>query len=605
MRAADYLMQRLAEAGATDVFLLPGGGAMFLNDALVCEKRLNPVPCHHEQACGIAAEAHGRVRETFGVCMVTTGPGATNAVTPVAGAWIESIPLLVISGQVKRPDLLAGRPLRQGGVQEVDIVPVVRSITKYAVTIDDPQQIRYHLERALYEMQSGRAGPVWLDVPLDVQAATVDPEKLPGFTPPAAPAGTDLDTATSDVLALLAAAERPLILAGHGVRLAGGARALLAAAERLQVPVATTWNALDMIPADHPLCAGRPGVVALRPGNFAVQNCDLLIAIGSRLDNIITAYNPRGFARAAKKVVIDVDRNEIDKLDMDIALGITADAADFLAALAKQPVPAQPARADWLARIADWKARYPVNDGQPFPASGAIDHYHFVSALSAAIPPDTLVTTGSSGLAVEVFYTVFHNKPGQRVFLTSGLGSMGYGLPAAIGACFANGKKPMVAVESDGSLQLNLQELATLRAQNLPICLVVMNNGGYASIRNTQRNYFASRHVGTGPEAGLLLPDLEQVAATYGLPFKRITDAAELAPILNEVAGRPQAMIVDVQLTPDETLAPKCAALPQADGSMLSMPLEDMSPLLPLEELEAQMIVPLLPQSRAARPTTA
>lgn len=604
MRAADYLMQRLAEAGATDVFLLPGGGAMFLNDALVCEKRLNPVPCHHEQACGIAAEAHGRVRETFGVCMVTTGPGATNVVTPVAGAWIESIPLLVISGQVKRPDLLAGRPLRQGGVQEVDIVPMVRSITKYAVTIDAPQQIRYHLERALYEMRNGRAGPVWLDVPLDVQAAMVDPETLPGFTPPDMPAGDDLATLARDVLDLLATAERPLILAGHGVRLAGGARALLAAAERLQVPVATTWNALDIIPADHPLCAGRPGVVALRPGNFAVQNCDLLISIGCRLDNIITAYNPRGFARAAKKVVIDVDRNEINKLDMDIALGITADAADFLAALDKAVAAPQAARPAWLARIANWKARYPVNDGKPFPASGPIDHYHFVSALSAAIPPDTLVATGSSGLAVEVFYTVFHNKPGQRVFLTSGLGSMGYGLPAAIGACFANGKKPMVGVESDGSLQLNLQELATLRAQNLPICLVVMNNGGYASIRNTQRNYFGGRHVGTGPEAGLLLPDLEQVAATYGLPFRRITDAADLAPVLNEVAGRPQAMIVDVQLTPNETLAPKCAALPQADGSMLSMPLEDMSPLLPLAELEAQMIVPLLPQSRAARSAT-
>lgn len=601
MRAADYLMQRLAEAGATDVFLLPGGGAMFLNDALVCEKRLNPVPCHHEQACGIAAEAHGRVRETFGVCMVTTGPGATNVVTPVAGAWIESIPLLVISGQVKRPDLLAGRPLRQGGVQEVDIVPMVRSITKYAVTIDDPQQIRYHLERALYEMQDGRAGPVWLDVPLDVQAATVDPEKLPGFTPPDTPTTQDLSATARDVLALLADAERPLILVGHGVRLAGGARALLAAAERLQVPVATTWNALDIIPADHPLCAGRPGVVALRPGNFAVQNCDLLISIGCRLDNIITAYNPRGFARAAKKVVIDVDRNEIDKLDMDLALGVTADANDFLAALNAQPVPQQPRRAAWLARIAGWKQRYPVNDGRPFPASGPIDHYHFVSALSDALPPETLVATGSSGLAVEVFYTVFRNKPDQRVFLTSGLGSMGYGLPAAIGACFANGKKSMVAVESDGSLQLNLQELATLRAQNLPICLVIMNNGGYASIRNTQRNYFAGRHVGTGPEAGLLLPDLEQVAATYGLPFRRITDAADLAPVLNEVAGSPQAMIVDVQLTPNEILAPKCAALPQPDGSMLSMPLEDMSPLLPLAELEAQMIVPLLPQSVQAR----
>lgn len=601
MRVADYLMHRLAEAGAKHVFLLPGGGAMHLNDALACEPRLVPVPCHHEQACGIAAEAWGRVREGFGVCMVTTGPGATNVITPVAGAWIESVPMLVISGQVKRPDLLAGRPLRQGGVQEVDIVPMVRPVTKYAVTIDDPQQIRYHLERALHEMRNGRNGPVWLDVPLDVQAATVDPEELSGFTPPSTATSSDLAIAARDVLALLAHAERPLILAGHGVRLAGGAHALLATAERLQVPVATTWNALDLIPADHPLCAGRPGVVALRPGNFAVQNCDLLISIGCRLDNIITAYNPRGFARAAKKVVIDIDRNEIDKLDMDIALGITADAAEFLAALENLVTKPQPRRDTWLARITDWKRRYPVNDGKPFPTSGPIDHYNFVSTLSAAIPPNTLITTGSSGLAIEVFYTVFRNKPGQRVFLTSGLGSMGYGLPAAIGACFANGSSPMVAIESDGSLQLNIQELSTLRAFNLPITLVILNNGGYASIRNTQRNYFKARYVGTGPEAGLFLPDLADIAHTYGLNYRCIHTIEELAGGLQNLLSPTGPTLIDARLVSNESLAPKVAAIPQADGGMLSMPLEDMSPLLPLETLEAEMLVGLNPASLQAR----
>ena len=601
MRVADYLMSRLADAGAEHVFLLPGGGAMYLNDALACEKRLTPIPCHHEQACGIAAEAWGRVRESFGICVVTTGPGATNIITPVAGAWIESIPLLVISGQVKRPDLLAGRPLRQGGVQEVDIVPMVTSVTKYAVTIDDPQQIRYHLERALYEMRDGRHGPVWLDVPLDVQGAPIDPDTLSGFTPPVKNE-PELDANCAQLMSLLAGAKRPLLLAGHGVRLAGAAKPFLTLAERLQIPVATTWNALDLLPWEHPLCVGRPGVVALRGGNFAVQNCDLLISIGCRLDNIITAYNPRGFARGARKVVIDVDANEIDKLDMDIDLRIVADAGRAIAALADLTGDfvvgdnTQP----WIARCADWKRRYPVNDGQPFPAGGPINHYHFASALSDAIPPDTIVGTGSSGLAVEVFYTVFRNKPGQRVFLTSGLGSMGYGLPAAIGACLANDRKPMVAVESDGSLQLNLQEFATLAAQQLPISLIVMNNGGYASIRNTQRNYFAGRYIGTGPEAGLLLPDLEQIAATYGLPFRRISDAAELGT-LAEILATPGPRIIDLQLTPSEILYPKVAALPQADGSMLSMPLEDMSPLLSLAQLENEMSIPLLAASRLAR----
>lgn len=600
MRVADYLMKRLAEAGAEYVFLLPGGGAMYLNDALVCEKRLTPVPCHHEQACGIAAEAWGRVRESFGVCMVTTGPGATNVVTPVAGAWIESVPLFVISGQVKRPDRLVGRPLRQGGVQEVDIVPMVRTITKYAVTVDDPQMIRYHFERALYEMKEGRNGPVWLDIPLDVQAAPIDPADLPGFDAETG-AVQPLEDISSHVMALIARAERPLLLAGHGVRLSGAAKALTALAERLQIPVATTWNALDLLPWEHPLNAGRPGVVALRGANFAVQNSDLLISIGCRLDNIITAYNPQGFARGAKKIVVDVDSNEISKLDMVIEVSITADARDFIDTLTRTEIPETRQDASpWIRRCTDWKHRYPVNDGQPFPAEGSINHYHFISALSDAMPPDTLVSTGSSGLAVEVFYTVFRNKPGQRVFLTSGLGSMGYGLPAAIGACLANGNKPMVAVESDGSLQLNLQELATLVAQKLPITLIIMNNGGYASIRNTQRNYFSERYVGTGPEAGLMMPDLEKLAATYGLPFTRIGDASELDRLVTAVSTRGPRLI-EVILTPNEVLAPKVAALPQPDGSMLSMPLEDMSPLLSLERLSEEMSVPLTPASLAAR----
>lgn len=602
MRVADYLMSRLADAGAEHVFLLPGGGAMYLNDALVCEKRLVPVPCHHEQACGIAAEAWGRIRETFGVCMVTTGPGATNAITPVAGAWIESTPLLVISGQVKRADQLAGRPLRQGGVQEVDIVPIVKSITKYAVTVNDPQQIRYHLERALHEMKDGRNGPVWLDIPLDVQAATVNPENLPKFIPDTQPE-QNLADAAAQLMALIGTAKRPLLLAGHGVRLSGAAEAFLALAERLQIPVATTWNALDLLPWNHPLCVGRPGVVALRGANFAVQNCDLLISIGCRLDNIITAYNPRGFARAAKKVVVDVDANEIAKLDMDISLSIVADARVLIEALAEQPQPATPSETQqWIARCADWKQRYPVNDGQPFPSNGPINHYHFASALSDAIPPDTLVSTGSSGLAVEVFYTVFRNKPGQRVFLTSGLGSMGYGLPAAIGACLANDRQPMVAVESDGSLQLNLQELSTLVAQHLPIKLVIMNNGGYSSIRNTQRNYFSGRFLGTGPEAGLIFPDLKLLSYAFDLPYQCINEADDLFGKLSAALALDGPAIIDLRLTPDETLMPKVAALPQADGSMLSMPLEDMSPLLSLAQLEAEMLVPLLATSRSARP---
>ena len=600
-RVADYIADFIAGQGVEHVFLLPGGGAMHLNDAVGKHPRLEVVACHHEQAAAIAAEAYCRINENLGVAMVTTGPGATNAVTAVAGAWIESVPLLVISGQVKRADLLRGAPLRQKGVQEVDIVSVVAPITKYAVTIERPEDIRRELERAVFLARDGRAGPVWLDVPLDVQGAPIDPNTLEGWQPDQAPAA-ELDPAVlAQVRGLLEGAQRPLILAGHGVRLSGAANAFRALIESLGVPLVSTWNAMDLLPYEHPLYVGRPGVVALRAPNFAIQNADLLIVIGCRLDNIITAYAPRDFARNARKVVVDVDANEIAKLDMDIDVAITSNAASFIGALVGAVGNAGFQRPQWLERCAALKARYGVNDGNPFPASGPISHFQFADALSDAVPANTLVSTGSSGLAVEVFYTVFRNRPGQRVFLTSGLGAMGYGLPAAIGACFANGRKPMVAVESDGSLQLNLQELATLRGFGLPICLVVMNNGGYASIRNTQRNYFESRYVGTGPEAGLWMPDLEEVARAYQLPFKRIHDAAELAQGLNEAIAQLCPMIVEVMLLSNEALSPKVAAIPQADGSMTSMPLEDMSPLLPLEVLEAEMDGRLSPVSRQVR----
>lgn len=594
-RVADYIADFVADLGVQHVFLLPGGGAMHLVDAVGKCPRLTAVPCLHEQACAIAAEAYARINERLGVALVTTGPGATNAITGVAGAWIESVPMLVISGQVKRADMLNGAPLRQKGVQEVDIISMVRPITKYAVTIRQPHDIRRELETAVHLATTGRKGPVWIDVPLDIQGAPIVSEALRGVDEPLPrPAGTLTAGIIEAVIRLLQQAERPLILAGHGIRLAGAAVPFRKLVETLGIPVVTTWNALDLLPYDHPLLVGRPGVVALRAPNFAVQNCDLLLSIGCRLDNIITAYNPRGFARSARKIVVDVDRNEIDKLDMEMDLQVEADAADFVRELggAADTVPERDF-AVWRERCADWKKRYGIRDEMSFAAGGEITHFQAMDALSEAIPDDTLICTGSSGLAVEVFYTVFRNRPGQRVFLTSGLGAMGYGLPAAIGACFANGCRPMVAIESDGSLQLNIQELATVRAFNLPICLIILNNQGYASIRNTMRNYFAGRYVGTGPEAGLWLPDLEDLAHTYRLDFCRISEVSEL-PRLRDCLHLSGPRLVDLRLVANETLAPKVSALPQPDGSMLSMPLEDMSPLLSLKKLQAEMIVPLM-----------
>ena len=591
-RVADYIFASIAKLGVKDVFLLPGGGVMHLVDALGQNKDLNFVPCHHEQAAAIAAEAYARVNEKIGVALVTTGPGATNTLTAVAGAWIESVPLLIISGQVKRTDMKADTGVRQMGPQEVDIVSMVKPITKYAVTIDNADDIKQHLDMAIGLATSGRQGPVWLDVPLDIQASMIEPDLLESAVEAEQSVHEKIDeTQIESVLQLMKQAKRPLILAGHGVRLSGGAKQFERLYERLQIPVVTTWNSLDLIPYDHKLCVGRPGSVALRAPNFAVQNCDLLISIGARLDNVVTAHNPQGFAKYAKKIVVDIDQNELNKHTMHIDEKVCANAADFIDALLTSSPESAADYSEWHLQCQTWKQKYPVCDGQAFPDSGEISIYHFMEKLSEHTQQGELVITGSSGLSVEAFYMSFINKPEQRVFLTSGLGSMGYGLPAAIGGCIAAGGKSVVSVEGDGSLQLNLQELSTLKALNLPIRMFVMNNSGYASIRNTQRNYFDSRYVATGENSGLHMPDIVAVANAIGLDTLTIDDASQLDEKIKQALNHPGPLICDVRLISDEALWPKVAAMPQVDGSMISMPLEDMSPLLSLEQLEKEMPV--------------
>ncbi len=605
---SDWLLDRLAAEGIRHVFVLPGGGAMHLNDALARSPSIQAVPCQHEQACGIAAEAYGRTgaegAPRFGVAMVTTGPGATNAVTPVAGAWIDSIPMMVISGQAKRADLLKGRPLRQTGVQEVDIVSVVRPITKYATTLMGADEVQPKFEEALRTMLSGRPGPVWLDIPLDLQAAPMpaEPDDYNTDAKPVDrlyPAPEECDR----ILRLLVGAKRPLVLVGHGARLSGAGPILREWVEALGLPCVFTWNALDLLPHSHELNLGRPGVVATRGANFAVQNADLLIVLGARLDPVVTAYNRSAFGRSATKVVVDIDLEELlDKRDVTDLMGVQADVASLLESLLQATKPKDRLDVDpWRQRCQRWKQDHPLHPPGSFPQDGLISHAHFVQALSDTAPQDTLVATGSSGLAVEFLYAGFQNKEGQRLFLTSGLGAMGYGLPAAIGACLAVGRKPILAVESDGSLQLNVQELATLTAQALPVCLFIMNNGGYASIRNTQRNYFAGRYMGSGADSGLGQPDLKSLAEAYGLGYARIDDAANLQAQLTHAMGLPRPCLVDVRLQPDEVLQPKCAAIPQPGGGMLSMPLEDMSPLLSLDQLEGEMITPIDDNSHRAR----
>jgi len=598
-RLADYVFTVLAEKGLKAAFLVPGGGSMYLVDALGLNPDIEFIPMHHEQSAAIAAEGYARTSEGFGCALVTTGPGGTNAITAVAGSWIESIPLLILSGQVKRSDLIGNRGVRQMGVQEVDITAIVKPITKYAVVVDDPNQIRFELEKALHLATTGRNGPVWVDIPLDVQAAKINPSTLRPFIPPIE-VKPNLGEVFSEVVELINSAERPILLAGHGVRLSGGKEEFKMLYEMLGIPVATTWNAMDLIPSDNPLAVGKPGVVALRGANFAIQNSDLILVIGARLDNLVTAYSPAKFGRSAKKILVDIDPAELNKFPEDMRAEhlIVSDARDFINGLLTYKENfSKIDRKLWISQCQDWQCRYPINDGLPFPNEGPISSYHMTKVLMDEIPESTHISTGTAGLAIEVFFMAFKNKRGQRIFLNTGLGAMGYGVPTMVGSSIALDRQPIVAVESDGSLMMNVQELQTIKTLNLPIKLFIFNNSGYASIRSTQRNYFDSRYVGAGPESGLGFPDILDLAKVYGIEAFRIKDAKDLTSGVRFALDHSGPLIIDVHIKSDEALWPKSAALPQADGSMRSMPLEDMSPLLSRKEFTENMVVPLDPAS--------
>lgn len=605
MLVSDYLFTRIAELGVRCVFMVPGGGSMHMVDALGRSPKLSFLANHHEQASAIAAEAYGRVNGTPGVALVTTGPGATNAITGVAGAWIDSFPLIMISGHVKTADMIGDSGLRQKGPQEVDIVSMIGPITKYAATVMWPQDIRFHLEKAFHLATTGRGGPVWLAVPLDVQASEIDPDKLVGYEPPIEPdRKAELTAQVEQVIEWLNASERPILMGGYGIRLSDAVEEFSRLMELLGIPVVTTWPAKDFISPDHPLNVGSPGAVGARGGNFAVQNCDMFLSVGARLDNSVTAHNPGRFARAAKRVVVDVDGPELAKFEGKFEMTVQADAGDFLRLfLSMKERIKHKNRSGWIERCAGWKKRYPAADGKSdWPASGAISHFQLMNCLSEEIPENTMIVPGVSGLAVETFFANFRLKPGQRWIFNAGLGAMGYGLPAMIGAAMANGGAPFVGVEGDGSLQMNLQELSTLRAHNIPLRLFVMNNRGYASIRSTQRNYFKGRYVATGPEAGLGLPDIVAVSKAFDIPAMRIEDASELRDGVRHTLAQRGPFICDVRLVHDEGLWPRSSAIIQPDGSIISMPLEDMSPLLPRDELRENMLIPLDPASEQVHP---
>lgn len=597
MKLSDYVIDFIARQGVKHVFMVPGGGAMHLDDSLGQRPGGIEYVCNlHEQASAMAAETYAKVTGNLGVALFTAGPGGTNAVTGVAGAWLDSTPCLFVSGQAKRSDLRGDSGVRQMGVQEVDIVSVVKPLTKYAVLVMDPATIRYHLERGAYLARTGRPGPVWIDIPLDVQAATIDPETLPGFAPAAMIPGEGgtLREQVADVVELLNGAERPILLAGNGIRLAGAQSEFLQLVEFLGLPVLTTWLAADLLPHHHDLYVGKPGTVAPRGANFALQNSDFLLSIGSRLDFTITGYAPDRLARAAKKIMVDVDPAELLKLKQFIDEPICADAGDFIRELLAQGASIRGKdRTPWLSRCKEWKTKYPIVLPEHRRPDQRVSTYYFSDILSDELDENEFIVSGSSGAGIEIFQHVLRLKSGQRLFHTTALGAMGYGLPAAIGACLGNGRRRTICVDGDGGVQLNIQELTTIRRLDLPIKLFILNNNGYSSIRTSQQRWFG-RLTAADETSGLTLPDITKVAAAYGLPTLRIPDQSDLRRQVRAVLEAHGPIVCDVISLPDEARMPSLSSAQCADGSLVSKPLEDLWPFLDRAEFLSNMIVPPL-----------
>jgi acetolactate synthase I/II/III large subunit len=614
MRVADLIARLLVEHGITEVFMLTGGGAMHLNDAMGRAPALRKVFTHHEQAASIAAESYARLSNRPAAVSVTTGPGGVNALNGVYGAYVDSIPMIVVSGQVKRETCAFNYPIpmRQLGDQEIDIVAMVRGITKYAVVLDDPADARRVVEKALYLATRGRPGPVWIDVPIDVQAALVEFDLLEPFDPASEDRTDEADNTSSELGALegealarevaamlgeLCAAERPVVLAGAGVRLSGQHAAFLSFVERLGVPVVTGWNAHDAIPNNHPLYVGRPGTVGDRSGNFAVQTADYVLVLGSRLNIRQISYNWQSFARHARVAMVDIDRAELDKPTLSLHRPIHANLRDFFAAAANTPTPQNDqgkARAAFLARSAARATRYPVVLPEYRTTEGLINPYVFAEALFAELEEGDIVVSGDGTACVTIFQTA-DLKPGQRLYTNSGCASMGYDLPAAIGAYHAGGGRRIICLAGDGSIMMNLQELQTIVGGQLPIKIFVINNDGYHSIRQSQQNHFPDNIVGCGPDSGLTFPDFTRLAGGFGIPAAQVDTHAGLSAAIRSALDGKGPQLCEVMIDKRQEFAPKLSSRRLEDGTMISPTLEDLSPFLPREELaEAMAMSPVL-----------
>ncbi len=599
-KLSDYIVSFLVDHGIRDAFMVTGGGALHLNESFGSHPRLQYWCCHHEQACAIAAEGYTRLSGIIAPVQVTTGPGGTNAITGLLGMWLDSIPGLYISGQSKLEMTIGDTKLRQLGLQEAPIVDVVKPITKYAVMITSPEEIKYHLEKSLYLATNGRPGPCWIDVPLDVQAAKIDPSVLPSFDP--TEINHDVDSLESvrksvaQTVTLLKQSHRPVILAGNGIRLAGAADEFLKLAERLNIPVLTAVTAHDIIPSDHPLFFGRPALFGERVGNFIVQNCDLLMSIGTRLSTWTISYAHDTFARAATHIMVDIDREELKKKTVHPNIPVCADAKMFIKELERQTRNVEfPAWPEWFAYCRRIRKTYPTVLPEMRSQAKYVNSYHFIDVLSDCMKRGDVVVVGD-GTAFTCTYQCIRLKKNARLIGNIGSAPMGYDISAAIGACIANRKKRIVCIAGDGSIQLNIQELQTIVSHKLPIKIFLINNNGYLAIRNTQENYF--KHlVGESPTSGISFPNMQKIAKAYGIPSNRAYTHHGLKEKIQRALRTRGPYLLEIMMDPWQPLVPKVTSYVRSDGKVISKPMEDMYPFLSRQEFRKNMIIDPLPES--------
>lgn len=606
VRLADYVADFLTEHGIADCFMVTGGGAMHLNDALGHKEGLHCTYNHHEQACAIAAEAYARVNNKIAALCVTTGPGGTNAITGVVGGWLDSIPMLIISGQV-RYDTTArymsqytdGLELRAVGDQEFDITKSVGCMCKYATMIEKPGQIRYALEKAYHLAMTGRKGPSWIDIPVNYQGTYIETEELVGYDLKEDDACLPMpvkDEIVDEIIEKINQAQRPVLYAGNGIRLSGGYDEFRKAVEKLNIPVVTCWDSIDAIEDEHSLYTGRGGIMGDRAGNFAVQNADVILAVGNRLSIRQVGYNWKSWAREAYVIMVDVDPAELKKTTLHVELPICADARNFFESLNKRMqnrIGEIFNGSEWLETCQKWKVKYPVTLPKHWEEDGRYANvYAFVKYLSSNLP-DGNMTVVSNGSACVVGSHNYVIKKNARFLINSAIASMGYGLPAAIGTCIADGRRTTICLEGDGSIMMNLQELQTILTNKLPIKIFLINNNGYHSIRQTQNNLFSSHSkVGIGPESGdLSFPDFRKIAEAFGYPYYEAHSNHEMKTAVENALGADGAVFCEIFVSSTQNFEPKSATKRLEDGTLVSPPLEDLAPFLPREEVISNLFI--------------